>query len=438
MKLSEICTLTKGCIGITKAVPGQYPMVTLAEERRSHTDYQFDAAAVIIPLVSSTGHGHASLKRIHYQEGKFALGSILCAVIPKNPNEVSAQYLYHYLDLMKEVVLVPLMKGMANVSLPMKRIATVRVPVPPMSEQESLVAMMEGVVARQTDVLTEITRQKALLEKLRQAILQEAIEGKLTADWRKQHPDIEPASELLERIAAEKDRLVKDGQIRKQKPLLPIRPDEIPFLLPEGWAWCRLVDLCEKIGSGSTPRGGKSVYKRHGVPFLRSQNIQNFGIVDDDIALIGSETHQRMKGTHVLPEDVLLNITGASLGRCAVVCSGFGQANVSQHVCIVRPIAVSADFLHKVLLSIYGQKMIFESVTGAGREGLPKNRLETFPTPIAPLSEQRAIVERVQAKLALCDQLAAEIDKAEAHAQSLSTTILQEVFGQESNGGSAG
>ena len=92
-KLGEICSINKGSTGIKKAKKGKYPLVVTAEERESHNEYQFDAEAVCIPLVSSTGHGHASLKRIHYQEGKFALGTILAAVIPKDKEQISAKYL---------------------------------------------------------------------------------------------------------------------------------------------------------------------------------------------------------------------------------------------------------------------------------------------------------------------------------------------------------
>jgi type I restriction enzyme S subunit len=116
VKLGEICTIEKGAIGIQKASPGEYPLVVTGEERKSHNEFQFDDEAVIIPLVSGTGHGHASIKRIHFQKGKFALGNILCAVIPKDKTQVSAEYLYRYLDLNREIELVARMKGMANVT----------------------------------------------------------------------------------------------------------------------------------------------------------------------------------------------------------------------------------------------------------------------------------------------------------------------------------
>ncbi len=91
VKLGEICTIEKGATGIQKAIQGDYPLVVTSEERKSHNEYQFDDEAVIIPLVSGTGHGHSSIKRIHFQTGKFALGSILCAVIPKNKKQLSAE-----------------------------------------------------------------------------------------------------------------------------------------------------------------------------------------------------------------------------------------------------------------------------------------------------------------------------------------------------------
>ena len=92
-RLKDLCSINKGATGIMKADGGKYPLVALSDERRNHSEYQFDAKAVIVPLISSTGHGHASMKRVHYQEGKFALGNILCAVIPIDETKLNAKYL---------------------------------------------------------------------------------------------------------------------------------------------------------------------------------------------------------------------------------------------------------------------------------------------------------------------------------------------------------
>ena len=139
-KLGDLCSITKGKIGISKAISGEYPLVVTSEARKSHNEFHFEGAAVIIPLVSSTGHGHRSLKRIHYQTGKFAVGSILCAVIPNDDKILNAEFLYRFLDLNREKELVSRMRGMANVTLPMKEIANIEVPLPPLEEQIKFVA----------------------------------------------------------------------------------------------------------------------------------------------------------------------------------------------------------------------------------------------------------------------------------------------------------
>lgn len=141
--IGELCEVVKGNTGIKQAVKGKYPLVVTAEERGTNDSYQFDNNAVCVPLVSSSGHGHASLKRVHYQSGKFALGSILCAVIPKDDSILSAKYLYYYLNNFKDELLVPLMKGMANVSLSVSKIKSVSVKIPPISIQEEIVYLME-------------------------------------------------------------------------------------------------------------------------------------------------------------------------------------------------------------------------------------------------------------------------------------------------------
>lgn len=141
--LGEVCDVMKGNTGIKKAIPGDFPLVTTSNVRGSHTKFQFDCDAVCIPLVSSSGHGHASLKRVHFQSGKFALGSILAAAIPKDSNTLSAKFLYYYLNNFKDELIVPLMKGMANVSLSVTKIQTIKVVVPSMEKQLSLIYLME-------------------------------------------------------------------------------------------------------------------------------------------------------------------------------------------------------------------------------------------------------------------------------------------------------
>ncbi|MBA1238989.1 restriction endonuclease subunit S [Pseudomonas kunmingensis] len=253
------------------------------------------------------------------------------------------------------------------------------------------------------------------IKKLRELILELAVRGKLVP----QDPNDEPASELLKRIAEEKTRLVVEGKIKKQKPLAKIEDQEKPFVIPTDWEWVRLDSLLKKIGAGSTPLGGKQAYVAKGVKFLRSQNVWNEGLRLNDVAFIPEATHQKMSGTHVEAGDLLFNITGASIGRCAAVPSNFDTGNVSQHVTIIRPVSSNTQpFLHVVLVSQLVQQTVMDVQVGVSREGLSIGKLSQFLIPFPPEAEQHRIVAKVDELMALCDRLEAQQADAEsAHAQ---------------------
>ena len=179
--------------------------------------------------------------------------------------------------------------------------------------------------ARTSEHFDSLFTTEQSIEALKQTVLQLAVMGKLVL----QNPNDEPASVLLERIAEEKERLIKEKKIKKVKPLPSISDDEKPFELPEGWSFYRLGELVKKLGSGSTLRGGQAAYVATGIPFLRSQNVWNEGLKVHDIAYITKETHQRMSNTIVYPSDILLNITGASLGRSVIFPDTYPEASVS-------------------------------------------------------------------------------------------------------------
>ena len=143
MLIGDVCTITKGKTPIQKANPGDYPLVVTTTERKSCDNYQFDTSAVCIPLVSSRGHGVASLNHVYYQNGKFALGNILCALETNDDKKLSVKYLYYYLEKTKDYTLVPLMKGGANVSLHMDDILKVKINLPTIDKQIEIIKQFD-------------------------------------------------------------------------------------------------------------------------------------------------------------------------------------------------------------------------------------------------------------------------------------------------------
>ena len=260
---------------------------------------------------------------------------------------------------------------------------------------------------------------------LRQKILDLAIRGKLVP----QDPKDEPAAVLLERIRAEKQRMVKDGKLKPKDikndtvifkgddnlhyekfpdGTVKCIEDEIPFELPEGWSWCRLFSLSIKIGAGSTPTGGAVVYTTSGIKFIRSQNVYDDGLLLDDVAYIPEEINQKKSGSIVKSKDILLNITGGSIGRCSLVSDDFDVANVNQHVMIIRLANLELrKYIHSVVISPYIQEQIISRQVGSGRGGLSAETLSTFLIPLPPLNEQvsinRKLNECISQVLAIAD-----------------------------------
>jgi hypothetical protein len=143
ISVGETCRIEKGRFSSTKTPPGPYPLVVTAAEKRTANDYQFDEPATCIPWISSTGHGTASLHRLHYEEGKFALADLLVALLPLDPDRLNAKYLYYTLQHKKDDILVPLMTGAANVSLKPEDINGVMFPIPPLDVQNQIVQKIE-------------------------------------------------------------------------------------------------------------------------------------------------------------------------------------------------------------------------------------------------------------------------------------------------------
>ena len=190
----------------------------------------------------------------------------------------------------------------------------------------------------------------------------------------------------------------------------------------------RIKDFTTKVGSGVTPRGGAEVYRSEGIPLFRSQNVTNEGLLLDDIAYISKEIHESMSSTRLRANDVLLNITGASIGRCYYLPKVFTEGNVNQHVCIIRPTSkVLSPYLYYCLISNEGQQKIDLTQTGANREGLSKEDICNFEFYIPPLQEQGRIVSYLNDKTGKIDARISLLTKKRDAYQRLKKALISRV-----------
>jgi type I restriction enzyme S subunit len=163
--------------------------------------------------------------------------------------------------------------------------------------------------------------------------------------------------------------------------------------IPAEWEVVRVNELVSKVGSGVTPKGGSKAYVGKGIPLIRSQNLHSDGLRLDNVSFITDEQHQKMKGSQLQPNDVLLNITGASIGRCYYLADDFVEGNVNQHVCIIRlkRNLIGHVFLTLLLNGQFGQSQIMSLQAGGNREGLNFQQIREIKLPLPSIEEQTKI-----------------------------------------------
>jgi type I restriction enzyme S subunit len=415
-RLGDICSITKGGIGIMKAISGPYTMIALGETDKTHIEYQFDTKAVIIPLVSSTGHGHASMKRVKYCEGKFALGNILCAVIPNDESFVLAKYLHIYLHWNREELLVSQMKGMANVSLPMNRIADVMVTVPSIDKQREIIELEKQLIDKEIEADNLFADQLTQLENLNQAILQEAVQGKLL----KQDLKDEPATELLKRIKAEK---AKSG--KKEKPLPAIKPEEIPFEIPENWVWCRLGEIIQYTENLDIQK------------YLSPDTIVNYVDIDaiDNQNFIIREAKQKSvkelstRARRVLkPNFIAYSTVRPYLKNIAIVEEEKENYIGSTGFNVFKTLNVELKYAFYYLLTPYVNNSFKDLMVGFNSPSITNVQFEKSLLPLPPLSEQKRIVAEIEKQLAKTKQLKEHIIANQQATEQLLKALLHQAF----------
>ena len=199
--------------------------------------------------------------------------------------------------------------------------------------------------------------------------------------------------------------------------------------IPAEWSITKIKSGVTKIGSGKTPSGGAETYTDSGVIFLRSQNVYDCTLNLESPTYISPEVDATMKSTRVLPDDVLLNITGGSIGRCSIVPKTLGLANVNQHVCIIRtnPLIFLPKYMQYFWVSTLGHLAIDLYQTGGNREGMSADAIRNTPIPYAPLNEQKEIADYLDAKCAEIDGLIAKKEQLVKELESYKKSLIYEV-----------
>lgn len=423
-KIKEIFSFEKGSLQSSKCTAGEYNFITASSEWKTHNSFDYDCEALIVAVAAS-----GSLGRVHYVNDKF-ISSDLCFVLkPKDSNKfpVNLEFYYSIFKSLKEDLVKSTATGTAKKSINKTNFGNYVIPYYNIEEQNRLKPVFEKVADNSEKINQELSNQKQLVSKLKQAILQEAIQGKLTHQWREQNHNTEPASELLERIKAEKKQLIKDKKIRKEKPLPPITEEEIPFEIPESWVWCRVGNITN-VGTGATPlTSNKSYYSNGKIPWVTSSATGNLFVEKPENfitekALNETNCNLNPKGTLV----VAMYGQGKTRGQITELMF---ESATNQACATIQPYLKEVE--NRRFIKLYFQNIYLEIrklAQGGAQPNLNMAKIKNTVIPIPPLEEQKTIVEKVETLMQKCSALEKEITQSEQHANMLMQAVLKEAF----------
>lgn len=331
--------------------------------------------------------------------GKYSTGFINAQMVIIRAYESIVEYIKVLFNSpIFEIFLRSKTTGTAVAQMSAKDLSTLLIPLPPLSEQKRIVAAIEKFMPLIEEYGKKETQLKAINEKIctltKKAILQEAVQGKLV-------PQIAAegnAKDLLEEIKKEKAKLIKEGKIKKEKPLPEISDDEMPFDIPENWCWCRLGEIVDtNIGLTYSP---SDIITKGGTEVLRSNNIKNGKIVYDDLVHVSKNVPEKClskKG------DLLIcarNGSKALVGKSALIEKD-GMA-FGAFMAIVRS-PINPYLLHFINSPVYRARL--EGVNTTTINQITQDNLRETLFPLPPLNEQKRIITAIENLLPLCEKL---------------------------------
>ena len=368
------------------------------------------------------------------------------AIVRLKEGALDHKYLFHYLrsDAIQKTALKQIV-GVGRANLSLENIGDFEIPVAPLDQQKRIVAEIEKQFSRLDEAVANLKRVKANLKRYKAAVLKAAVEGKLTEEWRKAHPDVEPASKLLDRILAERRAKWEEAEQAKigakgkapkndkwkAKYKEPTEPDttNLPEL-PEGWMWASLDQLSEVVRGGSPRPAGDPRYFGGPVPWitvgpLTADESDYLHSVPDGLTLEGKE-----RSRYIEPETLLLTNSGATLGVPKITLIG-GCINDG----VAALLGVEHPLKRYLVTFLRTKTSSMRRINqGAAQPNLNTSIIKATVVPLPPEAEQHRIMAEVDRRLSLLRETEAQVDATLKRAERLRQSVLQRAFTNPSVG----
>ena len=425
VKIGEIFKIEKGSLQSSKCIPGKYDFITAASEWKTHESYSHECEAIVYAVAAS-----GSLGRAHYVNGKFIASDLCFVLTEKNKEKYPINFLFYQLvfEVLRDEIVSKTKTGTSKESINQKNFSNYEIPYIPydyqMNNYKKLVDAKKTVIK----ILKEIESQKAYAKQLRQNILQEAIEGKLTEEWRKENPVVKgnpdfDAEALFEKIQEEKLKN-ENGKGKTQNPLFYENLD-----IPKNWLFPLLNEITKQITDGThlTPN-----YVTQGEVFLSAQNIKPFCFIPKNHRFVSKNDFEKYRNNRT-PEknDILMARVGAGIGEAAVIDTNLEFAFYVS-LCLIKTFSnfMNPNYLVIVLNSSYGVRYAKNNISSSGTSAGNYNlgHIRALKIPLPPLAEQKEIVSRVEKLLANVTELEKQITEREEMTKQLMQSIMKDAF----------
>ena len=290
-------------------------------------------------------------------------------------------------------------KGMKVIEVSSEKLKHIIFPLPPLKEQERIVKKIDELMAL-CDKLEQEEEKLSALDKhladtLPKSILQYAVEGKLVP----QDIHDEPASLLYDKIITEKETLIKQGKIKKEKPLPPITDDGIPYDIPENWKWVRLGEVAT-INGGYAFKSG--LFKNHGIRVIRISDFNENGLINKNI--VRYEYFDKLNEYMLNKYNIIICMTGGTVGKSLLIADVTEPMVTNQRVATIKIRTINEQYIHYVILSNLIQNIIQKAKLSTN-DNISLDTIKCFPIPLPPLKEQERIIKKVDELLTYCIKL---------------------------------
>lgn len=428
-RIDEIFHFEKGVLQSSKCIPGDYNFITASSDWKTHNEYTHECEALIFAAAAS-----GSLGRTHYVSGKFVSSDLCFILTPKDSENFPIDLrFYHILfNELKDEIVRNTKAGTSKEAIGLGSFGKYKLPYFDIDKQIEIKNRFVNSEGTKEELSTELTHQLTLVKKLRQQLLQDAVQGKLMP----QNPSDEPASELLKKIKAEKQKLIAEGKLKKEKELPLIKAEEIPFEIPEGWVWCRLGEIIYDTEGGKSPNCLHEPAKDDEWGVIKTTAVQELYFFENENKVLPknfviSEQHKVLEG------DILITRAGPK-NRVGIVCC---VENLTKNLILSdKTIRIKHNktllYSKYIALSLNSpliKPLIEQKMTGMAdsQVNISQDNMKGFLIPLPPLAEQTIIVEKYGKLLQTCDSLEASIKESAEQNEKLLQQLLREALRKE-------